>query len=112
LALATHSEGTALGRDKSLLKASVLYSLVAQILAGRTTSENMSTTILTLLALNNKAQIQYDQCEYVQYVDCIKQISMIMGSVDGLHSVLSHEAVGGLLRNVMLLITPTAAQAA
>jgi hypothetical protein len=111
-ALASHSEGTALGRNKSLLKASVLYRLVAQLLAGRTTSENLTTTILTLLALNNKAQIQYDLCEYLQSVDCMTQISEIMGSVHGLHSALSHEAVEGLLRNVMLLITPTAAQAA
>jgi hypothetical protein len=112
LALASHSTGTSLGRDKSLLKASVLYSMVVQLLTSYTMSENKSTTILTLLALNNKAQIQYDQCEYVQSDDCMKQISEIMGSVHGLHSALSHEDVEGLLRNVMFLITPTAAQAA
>jgi hypothetical protein len=112
LALASHSTGTSLGRDKSLLKASALYSMVVQLLARCAMAKNVFTTILTLLALNNKAHIQYDLCEYAQSDNCIKQISEIMGSVHRLHSALSHEAVEGLMRNVMLLITPTAAQAA
>jgi hypothetical protein len=111
-ALASHSEGTALGRDKSLMKASVLYSLVVKFLTSRTMLDDTSSTILTLLALNNKAQIHYDQCEYGHSVDCMNQISKIMGSVCGLHSALSPEDINGLMLNVMLLIIPTAAQAA
>jgi hypothetical protein len=111
-ALASHSEGTALGRNKSLLKASVLYNFVVQLFSSCTMSENLSAAILTLLALNNKAQIHYDQCEYVQSVDCMNQVAKIMGSVHGLHPALSREDVEGLMCNVMLLITPTAAHAA
>jgi hypothetical protein len=111
-ALASHSEGTALGREKSLTKASLLYSMVVQILARCTMLQDTFTTILILLALNNKAQIHYDQCEYVQSVDCMKQISKIMGSVRGIHSVLSHKDIDGLMLNVMILSAPTAAQAA
>jgi hypothetical protein len=112
-ALASHSEGTALGRDKSLMKASVLYSLVVKFLNSRTMLDDTSTAILTLLALNNKAQIHYDQCEYVHSVDCMNQISKIMGSrVGGLHSALNRKDINGLMLNVMLLIAPTAAQAA
>jgi hypothetical protein len=111
-ALTSHSEGMVLGREKSLMKASVLYSLAVQLLRKCTMSEYPSTTILTLFALNNKAQIHYDQCEYVQSVDCMQNISKIMGSVPGLHSALNYEDHEGILLNVMLLVTPTAANAA
>jgi hypothetical protein len=62
-AQASHSEGTALGREKSLMKASMLYGLVAQLLTRCAMRENASTAILTLLALNSKAQIHNDQCD-------------------------------------------------
>jgi hypothetical protein len=90
----------------------VLYGLVAQLFSSCTMPENLSTTILTLLALNNKAHIQYDLCEYAQSDDCVKQISKIMGSVHELHLALSSKDVEGLMCNAMLLITPTAAHAA
>jgi hypothetical protein len=111
-ALAFHSEGTPLGREKSLMRASVLYSLAAQFLIRCTMPEDASSTILTLLTLNNQALIYYDQCEFVQSVDCMNKISKITGSVRGLHAALNHKVVEGLLLNVMLLSTPTAAQAA
>jgi hypothetical protein len=59
LALASHSQGTALGREKLLKKASLLYSLAMQFLTRCIMPEDASTTILTLLALNNKAQIHF-----------------------------------------------------
>jgi hypothetical protein len=74
--------------------------------------EDASTTILTLLALNNKAQIHYDQCEYAQSIDCMQNVSKIMGSGRGLTSTLRHKDIWGLLFNVMLLSTPVAAHAA
>jgi hypothetical protein len=111
-ALASHFEGTALGREKSLMKASVLYGLVVTFLTRWTMLEEMSTTILTLFALNNKAQIHYDQCEFVQSVDCMQKVRIIMGSVSGLHSALNYEDINGLMLNAILLSTPTAAQAA
>jgi hypothetical protein len=112
LALASHSEGTSLGREKSLTRASVLYSLVAQFLTRCTMPEDAPSTILTLLTLNNQALIYYDQCEYVQSVDCMNKISKITGSVRGLHAALNNKVAEGLLLNAMLLSTPTAAKAA
>jgi hypothetical protein len=112
-ALASHSEGIALGREKSLLKASTLYGLVVQLLTTYTIPEDSSTTILILLALNNKAQIHHGQCEYVQSVYCMKTISEIMGSICGLHSAINHKNAEEILLNVMLLSAPPmAAQAA
>jgi hypothetical protein len=111
LALASHSEGTALGREKSLTKASLLYGLVAQLLSRCKILENAFTAILTLLALDNRAQMHYDQCVYIQSADCMKTISKFTGNVRVLHSALNQEAVQGLLLNVMLR-TPTATRAA
>jgi hypothetical protein len=110
-ALTSHRQGI-LGSDKSSKKASLLYSLAEKLLARCTIMENTSTTILTLLALNNKAQIHYDQCEYVQSVDCMKAILKIMGSVKGLYSTIGHGDLEGILLNILLLNEPTAAQAA
>jgi hypothetical protein len=111
-ALASHSEGTALGQEKSLMKASALYSLVAQVFDACTILENTSTSILILLAMNNKAQIHYDQCNYVQSVDCMQQISKILISVRDVYSVFDHNNLEQILLNAILMITPTAAPAA
>jgi hypothetical protein len=112
LALASHCEGIALGRAQLLKKASTLYSLVVQFFTRNTIPEDASTTILTLLALNNKAQIHYDHCEYAESIDCMTNISKIMGGVPGLHSTLRRDDIWGLLLNVMFFSTPSAAQAA
>jgi hypothetical protein len=111
-ALASHSEGMSLGREKSLMRASVLYRLVAKFLTRCTMPENAFSTILTLLTLNNQALIYYDQCEYVRSVDCMNTISKITGSVRGLHAALNHKVVEGLQLNVMVLSTPMVAKAA
>ncbi len=112
LALTFHCRGTALGGDALLEKASVLYTLVVELLNTCTMAEDASSTILTLLALNNKAQIRYDQCDYVQSIDCMKYISQIIGSGRGFHFALNPDDLEGLMLNVMLLRTPSVAQAA
>jgi hypothetical protein len=111
-ALTSHSEGTALGREKSLMKASELYSLVAQLLDEWTMPDDKFTSILTLLALNNKAQLHYDQCDFVQSIDCMQKIKKIMFSVSGLYAALNHKNLEQILLNVILIIAPTGAPAA
>jgi hypothetical protein len=112
LALASHIEGR-LGHEKSLKKAALLYSMTVQLLTGSSIPDDMSATILTLFALNNKAQIHYDQCEYIESVDCMEAISKIMGSAHSLQSTLSPKDVEGLMLNAMLLLNvPSAAHAA
>jgi hypothetical protein len=111
-AITTHCQGTALGRDTLLNKASLLYGMSVTLLTRCAMPEDASTTILTLLALNNQAQIHYYQCEYVQSVDCMNNVSKIMGSVKGLDSILGYGDVDGLMLNVMLLSIPSAAPAA
>jgi hypothetical protein len=112
LALASHQQGRLLGHEKSLKNASHLYSVIAKILNVSSGMKTMSTTILTLLALNNQSQIHHDQCEHIQSVDCLKAVSKIMESVKVLHFVLNQDDHKGLLMNILLLRVPTAAQAA
>jgi tetratricopeptide (TPR) repeat protein len=111
LALASHREGR-LGSEKSLEKAAVLYGMALKLLASSPTLDDISTTILILIALNNKAQIHYDQCQYRESSECLTEISTIMGSVDTIRSALNPKDYEGILLNVMLLNAPTAAQAA
>jgi hypothetical protein len=111
MALAFHREGRH-GHEKILKKASLLYSMTVQLLGGVTMPEDMSTSILTMFALNNKAQIHYAQCEYIQSVDCMKEISEMIDGVHGLHSTLNPKDFEGLMLNAMLLTVPNAAQAA
>jgi hypothetical protein len=112
LALASHHLARLHGHAKAFKKASLFYNVTLDILNASSMSDDMSVTLLTLLALNNKSQIHNDQCEYIQSVDCLKTISGIMGSVNDLYSVLNEEDIKGLMLNTMLLNVPTAAQAA
>jgi tetratricopeptide (TPR) repeat protein len=111
LALASHREGR-LGGEKSLEKATALYGMALKLLASSPTLDDISATILILIALNNKAQIHYDQCQYRESSECLTEISAIMGSVYALRSALNPKEYEGILLNVMLLNAPTAAKAA
>jgi tetratricopeptide (TPR) repeat protein len=111
LALASHREGM-LGSEKSLEKATALYGMALKLLASSPMPDDISATILILLALNNKAQIHYDKCQYRESSECLTEISAIMGSVYALRSALNPKDYEGILLNVMLLNAPTAAQAA
>jgi hypothetical protein len=112
LALACHHEARLHGQAKAFKKASLFYNVTVGILNASSMPDDMSVTLLTLLALNNKSQIHNDQCDYIQSVECLKSVSGIMGSVDDLYSILNEEDIKGLILNTMLLNVPTAAQAA
>jgi hypothetical protein len=112
LALAFHHDGS-LGREQSLKTAALVYGMTVQLLARSNMPDDISATILTLLALNNKAQIHYDQCEYIQSIDCMLIVSeIILDSADGLRSALNPKDVEGLMLNIILMNAPTAAPAA
>jgi hypothetical protein len=112
MALTCHHEGRLLGRDLALERASLFYDMTVEIVNGNIVPGNISAAILTLLALNNKAQIHYDHCEYIQCVDCLEEVLGIMGSVKAVYSTLIQKNIEGLLLNVVLMGAPTTAQAA
>jgi hypothetical protein len=109
LALCCHNIGRS-GQEKALKRASVLYRMSLQLLQNCEASD--CTTIICLLALNNRAQIHYELCDYSQSVHCLKQISKIMHDDVHLHESLNAADLEGLLLNVMLQEPPSAARAA
>jgi tetratricopeptide (TPR) repeat protein len=111
-ALTSHHREGRLGSEKLLKKATVLYDMALQILTSAPMPNDLSASILILLALNNKAQIHHDQCQYTESSACLTQISAIVGDVYDLHYALCRKDFEGILLNVMLLSAPTAAKAA
>ena len=111
MALASHCRGR-LGSEKCLKKATLLYGMALQILTSSPMPSDIAASILILLALNNKAQIHHDQCQYTESSACLTQISAIIGNVYALHSASYQKDFEGILLNVMLLSAPMAAQAA
>lgn len=69
---------------------------------------------MTLSALNNKAQIHYENLEYTSAGDCMTEITSIMNVVPEIHLTMSPKDIEGLFLNVMLMIMnpPTVARAA
>lgn len=110
LALTCHSAGCT-GRESALKRATVLYRMSIQLLQNCATCGS-APLILSILALNNRAQIHYEHCDYVQSKHCLKEMSRVMLDTQSLYTALPEKDVEGLLLNVMLLETPTAAQAA
>jgi tetratricopeptide (TPR) repeat protein len=109
LALVCHQSGRS-GQEKALKRASVLYRMSLQLL--QNCEANECTTVICLLALNNRAQIHYELCDYSQSGHCLKQISKIMHDDLRLHESLNAADLEGLLLNVMLQDPPSAARAA
>jgi tetratricopeptide (TPR) repeat protein len=111
LGLASHREGM-LGHKKSFRKAFKLYNMCLQLLKESAAQKDMPATILTLIVLNNKAHIHYEELEYAELSGCLTEIGNIMTIANGIPSALSPSDREGILLNVMLLCAPIAAPAA
>jgi hypothetical protein len=109
LAMAYHQ--SACYERKSMKRASMLYKMCAQLLQ-TSTLQSLATTTLLLLALNNRAQIHYDECDYVQSRNCFDMLSQILSKNQDVTMILSETVVQGMILNTMLLEPPMAAQAA
>jgi hypothetical protein len=111
LALAAHFEGRR-GRDRSLKRASLLYRMCLQLLDDAAPQDSLFIAVLTVLALNNQAQIHYDLCDYNESRQCLGKVSNIMTTIEDVQFTLNRTDVEGLLLNVVALYAPTGAQAA
>ena len=99
----------------SAASAASAYSSAASSSSSSSSTGELGTAplILALLALNNRAQIHYETCEYAESSSCLRQISKIMTDQSQfVYGNLPDCDVEGLLLNVMLLEAPTAAHAA
>jgi len=115
LALACHQVGRN-GKESALKRAALLYRMSSQLLqncqANGVTGLGATPVILSLLALNNRAQIHYEHCDYGVSSQCLREMSRVLTDAHFLYSALPEADVEGLLLNVMLLEAPSAAQAA
>lgn len=111
LALSCHMLGR-LGKESAFKRATVLYRMSMQLLQNCSASASNTPALLSLFALNNRAQIHYECCDYNQSTFCLKEMSRIMANATYLYTVLPERDIEGLLLNVMLLERPSAAQAA
>jgi hypothetical protein len=108
-ALTLHREGM-LGRETYLKKAASVYVRCFQVLPAMKSSEQTSS-ILTLLVLNNLAQIHFELCEYSECSHCLKQVRSLLAVAGYMDCcVLTSKDSDELFLNTML--SPTAAQAA
>lgn len=111
LALASHLFGRTSGNERSIKRATVLYRMCLQLVQN-CSDFGTAPRIMALLALNNRAQIHYEYCDYPQSRHCLKEMSKMLADSSFLQDSLSDSDVEGLLLNVMLTQVPTAAQAA
>lgn len=100
-----------LGKESFYKRAAMLYGMCRKLL-GNLSQPTMATIILYLLALNNQAQVHYEQCEYENSQLCLKEMSMIMSDTKGIKDFLSGRLMEGLVLNIMLLEPPKLAHAA
>jgi len=107
-ALTLHREGI-LGRKTNLKKAASIYARCLLVLAA--IKSEQTADILTLLVLNNLAQIHSELCDYSECSHCLARVSNLLveaRSMDG--CILTSKDVDAMVLNAMF--SPTAAQAA
>ena len=110
MALACHQIGRN-GKESSLRRAATLYKMSTQLLLCPSQQGGGSCAVLALLALNNRAQILYELCDFDHSRGCLREIAKLIQTTR-LQKSLPEKDLEGLLLNVMLLKTPSAAQAA
>jgi hypothetical protein len=122
MAIACHHVGRS-GKESAFKRAAGLYAMSIQILSGEMDGAfgeaRRLSSVVSLLALNNRAQILYHElCDYAQCRRCLKDMArLIQGNqasrvVPALQSSLAGRDVEGILLNLMLLKVPSGAQAA
>lgn len=110
LALTSHVMGHS-NKENSFKRATVLYKMSIQLLMNCSTL-GATPMVLALLALNNKANIHYDYCNYNQATSCLNEISRILQLSDYAYATLPESDIEGLLLNIMILERPSGAKAA
>jgi hypothetical protein len=115
-ALACHLLGTKSGTEDYLIRAARLYELTLKVLGsadGTTSSHSHEMhSILECLALNNLAQMHYEQCNYKLcqfYMDAMYDRFM---TVDCMDSFLDANEMEEIMLNLVYLQSPPVAKAA
>jgi hypothetical protein len=118
-ALAWHQLGECTGRDDCKIKAGQNYDVVAAILDAaiggtrhRCCTNDLSLSVLKCLVLNNRAQLYYESCDYVNSEHCVREMRDLLALSDSLEPYLDDDEVDELRLNMVSLRPPTVAHAA
>lgn len=110
-ALACHQFGKISGNEVHLLRAGQLYELTLKILSSAERDHAMHS-VLQCLALNNLAQLHYDQCDYQKSQSYMESMFDLVMTTDCLDTHLSEKEVEELMLNLVHMQPPTVAPAA
>ena len=111
-ALASHQFGNISGQQAPLRRAGRLYDLTLKILVRGENHYHHMHAILQCLALNNLAQLCYDQCDYAKSQTCIETMYDLVATTDCLDSHLNEHEAAEIMLNIVHLQPPTVARAA
>jgi tetratricopeptide (TPR) repeat protein len=113
MAIAWHEFGQFTFSERYLAKAGELYDIVLSILDSTDNiPDDESFAVLKCLVLNNRAQLYYEQCNYVQSERCVDGMRHLLLSTDVLEAYLDVEEVDEMRVNVVYLQPPMVAPAA
>lgn len=110
-ALAHHEQGKTRGHEVSLRRAGQLYNVTLKVLANKESSNN-SGAVLQCLALNNLAQLYYDNCDFQKCQFCMVTVNDFVAKTDCLNAYLDETEVDEIMLNLIYLQPPTVAGAA
>jgi hypothetical protein len=110
-ALACHQYGKIHGDENSLKRASCLYNLTIKSLANGDGCDEAQFA-LQCLALNNLAQLHYDQCDFHKSQSCLEIMYDMVIRTNCLDAYLSDEETEELMLNMVHMQAPVAACAA
>lgn len=114
LGLCCHEEAL-MGKESYLRRASRIYRMCLQLL------ENVSqhcpsaavVAVVAVAALNNKAEIHFDLCEYMESKECRVVISRLFASTQvDTYAAMETNALECIFRNALMVDLPSAAKAA
>jgi hypothetical protein len=113
MAVQWHELGRSTGREAFGNKAAHLYDAVLSILHSVCHSDNdESLALLKCLALNNRAQLYHEQCEYGHSDRCMDELCHLLVSTDVLDDYLDEVDADEIRMNSLYLSPPTVAHAA
>jgi hypothetical protein len=112
LALSCHQQGTITGNEILLKKAARLYALVVRILDNADSDDEVHY-VLKCLALNNGAQLHYEQCDYDLSQICMEEMFHLLMQTDCLlDDFLEADEADQVRLNMLHLQLPSVARAA
>jgi hypothetical protein len=113
MAVQWHDLGQSTGREAYAKKAAHLYDALLSILDSACHCEDdESLALLKCLALNNRAQLYHEQCDYVHSDGCMDRLCHLLVSTDVLDDYLDEADADEIRVNALYLQPPTVAHAA